>query len=152
MAMELKQAAATSPYYDGFAVEKRYVQALGVHSVQEILPEDEQGQPVNKPQPDPKLEIEKQKINVTLMDIVGKLGLYEAQVEELNTKALLNIAKSEAAEEGTQITQYQTILDGIREMREMAKQTMEAGNEQAGIPGMAGQPDDAMGGEVLQGP
>lgn len=123
--------------YDRYKVERNYLEALQVSGIDELLPLDEQGNPPPPP-PDPKAEAEKLKIKTQAakdaveLDIKSQLTL--AQVGEMETRALLNLAKAEAEEVGEQIEIYKMQLDDLRERRERI-----ANVRSGGMAGMAGQ-------------
>lgn len=84
------------------------------------------------PHPNPELELEQMKVQADAQYKMGKLqgelAVMDAQVSELQTKAMLNMAKAEAEENGVQIDIYKTQLAELKERREGLQQLID--NEQ----------------------
>lgn len=120
------------------------------------LPEVEKLLTPPDPQPDPKMEMEMQKMK-DHMEIEGeKLQLvrerlemdermeeHKAMVNE--TTAMLNLAKAEAAEAGTQLGLYKQQLDELRLQMEALE------NERGNVSGMAGESDNGAVSQVSEG-
>jgi len=145
-AMMVKQNAmqAMSPF-NGYEVEKRLLEAAEVPDIESVLP-DPQGKNAIPETPDPKIEIESAKFQKDAQiqgeELKIKLMLADADLAVKETQAILNLAKAEAAEEGTQIAQYKNQLDGFKEKREQLKAIIEArqNDQQRAMGGMEGKP------------
>jgi hypothetical protein len=104
-AQALKQASAGNPLYNQREVEKRFLEAIEEPNIEAILLTPEQMTPA----PDPKL-----------LEVQGKLEKMWAEIEVMKidktkkiSETILNIAKAEAAEAGTQIDQYKQIAESL---------------------------------------
>jgi len=98
-----------------------YYEAIGVPDVDKFLPPKEVEGLVNSPEPpNPdlikiqneiinnkgKLDIEMRKVNATQVKTEAEIELILAQVKEMNTRAIKNVADAEAKEAGIQIDSY----------------------------------------------
>ncbi len=102
-----------------------YYEAIGVPDVEKFLPPDEVKALLasNEPNPDlikiqneiinnkAKLEIESRKANVAQVEMEVKIEYLLAQIKELNTRAIKNIADAEAKEAGIQIDSYSAMAN-----------------------------------------
>ena len=141
--------AARSQQYHGYdrnKVERNYLEALQINGIDELLPVDEQGNPPPAPE-DPKLKIMeldfKRQAAKDGIDSRMKQELIDAQIGELETRAMLNLAKAEAEEAGEQIEIYKAQLASIKEGRENLRAALDVKDRQGmgtGLEGMAGAP------------
>lgn len=104
-AQALRQAAAGNPFYNQREVEKRYLEALEEPNIDAVLLKEED---VQTP-PDPKM-----------IEVDGKLQKITAEIESMKldriktvSEVLLNIAKAEAQEQGSQLEAYKLQLDTL---------------------------------------
>lgn len=147
-AQALKQAAMNNPRYNQLEVERRFLEALEEPNIEALLIPDEQMQTP----PDPKL-----------LDVQGKLEKIAAEIEQMRlgniktiSETMLNIAKAEAEEAGTQMEQYRLQLDSLSEMVTQMREDkkLEMPTEQRGTSTMETRPSEQQGtesGEGLQG-
>jgi len=100
------------------------------------------------PQENPEFELEKMKVQGELqvkgMLAQGDLALKDAQIANLQTQAMLNMAKAEELQDGIQIKIYQTQLDELKNRREGIQQLIDNSerrdeNERGTVSGMAGE-------------
>ena len=139
-AMLVKENAVNglSPF-NGYEVEKRILEAGEVADIESVLPDPDGPNKIEQP-PDPKVEIESAKFQADQQNkalelrIKGLLADAELGVKE--TTAILNLAKAEAAEEGTQIAQYKNQLDTLKEQRELIKAMNDDKDRQSGVSGV----------------
>jgi chaperonin GroES len=110
-------------------VNRRFLQAADIEDTDQLI---------QKQEPDP------------LMQMLGELEGQEkmAGITKMMTEAIKNLADAEAAEEGTQLAAYTAFMQALGAMN--GGQPAEGGP--GGIPGMEGQPNDAMGALMPPGP
>jgi chaperonin GroES len=123
-------AARDNPLVNQEEALRRYFEAADITDLDKLL--------VPPPPPDP------------LMTLLGELEAQDkmAGITEKLTKALLNVANAEAAEEGPQLEQYKIFLDALG--MEMSAQDGQQEGGPGGLSGMEGAPDDAMGAGLSQ--
>lgn len=128
--------AKENPLANQEEANRRFLAAADIEDVDKLL------QP--PPPPDP------------LMQMLGELEAQEkmAGITETLTKALLNVANSEAAEEGSQLGQYDMFLKYLQTEIGAMNGGQETGAEggPGGLPGMEGSPDNPAGAFALPGP
>lgn len=138
--------------YDRMKVERGYLEALQVTGIDELLPTNEDGSPKNPEPQDPKaiaLEQDfKRQAAKDAIDLRMRQELIDAQIGELETRAVLNLAKAESEEAGQQIEIYTKQLEHIRERRENLRALLDVQNRSGGLEGMEGQPDNQGGAQV----
>lgn len=145
-AMLVKENAMNgmSPF-NGYEVERRILESAEIPDIESVLP-DPQGPNAIEPPPDPKVEIESAKFQMESEmkgeEIRIKSMLADADLAVKETTAILNLAKAEAAEEGTQINQYKAQLDVFRERREQLQVLINDQNEQRKLSGMERKPSN----------
>lgn len=110
--------AKENPIANQEEANRRFLEAVDTEDIDKLI---------QKQEPDP------------LMQMLGELEAQEkmAGITELMTKAIKNIADAEAAEEGAQLAMYQAFMQSLG--------AMNGEGGPGGVPGMEGQPDDAMG-------
>jgi len=103
------------------------LESMDLPNVDELLTPPEQP-------PNPEFELEKMKVEAEAQYKMGKLqgelAVMDAQVIGLQAKAMLDVAKAEAEENGTQIDIYRTQLDELKNRREGIQQLMDATDKQ----------------------
>jgi len=140
-----------NPTVNPLEATKRMFEAAEVEDIETLL--------IPPPQPDPMQE--------QLLQIAAMLELQErdvkidkarAEVVKTETGAMKDVADIANAEKGNQLNRVKVILDAIKAelAAEQAQSQMEAANGQGRVPGMEGQPGNAMGagpaGPALGGP
>ena len=132
----LRAAASTYWGYKRHKIERRYLEAMQIPAIDEVLmPEDEQGNGPPPP-PDPKMENDRMKIEVTgqiegekirqgdeklRLDAIKTDGDYMV----METTALLNLAKAKSENATTEVAALEKELALISERREWMKTLME---------------------------
>jgi chaperonin GroES len=151
---------------------RQYYDAIGAKNVDKLLNIEQLTKAANAPQPeDPevtriKLDTQKAKDETKLKTLAGQVDMEVKMMQalELKTRALLNIAKAEAAEPGMQLEQYKMQLDGVDQrmqhtkmMHDMAMEKTQLGvqngaePQQGGTPPMAQPPNNPQGAPVNAG-
>ena len=120
-----KDMASGMPVLDRMAVYQRVFEAAQIDESEKLI--------MPPPQPNPEEEI--------LKRIVAMLAVkdQEAEILKKHTDALKNVATAEAAEDRTQLAAMQAYLGFLQSQIEARA------NGQGRVPGMEGQPGDAMG-------
>jgi chaperonin GroES len=169
-AQTLLQTATSVPGFNMYNVLVRYLDAMKITNIEEVLP-NPKGPNAVQPQPNPKVMVEQIKAQAKQADsesrmkiAMGKLSLEaelnRAKIVKLEAEALLAIEQAGGVKEGHQIALLEAQIgaakahqEGILRSLELMKETMgEAdGNSSdgAGVPGMDSQPGNQ---SVLQGP
>lgn len=154
-------AARSQQYhgYDRHKVEIGYLEALQMPGIGALLPTNPDGTPKNPAPEDPKTKIMeldfKRQATKDAIDSRMKQELIDAQIGELETRAMLNLAKAEAEEAGEQIELYKLQIADLRERRENLRAMLDVKDRQQGPPGaggglegMAGAPSNQAGAAV----
>lgn len=153
-AQAVLQLAQSSGGFNMYEVQKRYLDALKVNAIDQILP-DPKGPNAIKPGPSEKMQIEKMKNDERQMNhqLKFKLGiaklmqqaeLEQAKITELQAKAILELEQADGVKSGhaiamleAQIGAKRAHVDGIIKSIEMMQNLeKEANNDGAGIQGM----------------
>jgi len=107
---EFKMQFMNDPYFDPLAVRKDILEAMGIKAdilVKEAPPNAEMMARADE------LDIEKKKVEIE----AGKLSLDErrmvADLAKIQSDIILNLAKAEGEEAGTQINALKTMMDGM---------------------------------------
>jgi chaperonin GroES len=139
---------------------RQYYDAIGAKNLDKLLDVQKLTQAATAQQPDPevmKIQLEAQKskddAQIRRQQVMIDTELKLAQVQEIMTKSILNIAQAEAAEPGMQLEQYKAQLDTINQkvthmkmMHDMAMEKTQLGAaqngqpQQGGVSSMDGQP------------
>jgi len=153
-AQAVLQLAQSSGGFNMYEVQKRYLDALKVNAIDQILP-DPKGPNAIKPGPSEKMQIEKMKNDERQMNhqLKFKLGiaklmqeaeLQQAKITELQAKAVLELEQADGVQSGhaiamleAQIGAKRAHVDGIIKSIEMMQNLdKESSNDGAGIQGM----------------
>jgi len=153
-AQAVLQLAQSSGGFNMYEVQKRYLDALKVNAIDQILP-DPKGPNAIKPGPSEKMQIEKMKNDERQMNhqLRFKLGiaklmqeaeLQQAKITELQAKAVLELEQADGVQSGhaiamleAQIGAKRAHVDGIIKSIEMMQNLdKESSNDGAGIQGM----------------
>ena len=153
-AQAVLQLATSTGGFNMYEVQKRYLDALKVSAIDQILP-DPKGPNAIKPGPSEKMQIEKMKNDERQMNhqLRFKLGiaklmqeaeLQQAKITELQAKAVLELEQADGVKSGhaiamleAQIGAKRAHVDGIIKSIEMMQNLeKEASNDGAGIQGM----------------
>lgn len=169
-ARAVMDTAAINPCPSGRIESLRYyLEAIGVPNLDKLLPAEEVQQALQSPPPDPKMveiqakviqmqqesDLALEKNNRDQVEMEARVELIMAQVEEIRTRAIKNVAEAESKEAGIQIDSYTAMANAQRSEREQALKAKAEGGENGrtasgGVPPMEAQRDDAesMGGAV----
>lgn len=143
-AQSVAQLAATSGGFNTYEVNKRYLEALKVPGIDQVLP-DPTGPNAIPPQPNIKFEIEKMKnderqmnhqlkFKLGLAKLMSEAELQQAKVTELQAKAVKLLEEADQEKNGQMIAMLQTeigakkahmdgILRSIELMRDLQRET-----------------------------
>jgi chaperonin GroES len=131
----LKQAAMTTPGYDRYEVEKRYLTALKVPAIEIVFP-DPKGPRAVSPPKNPKVQVEEIKAKTKMDEAqlkvkleIAKLqeakSLNEAKITELQAKAALAFAQAEGVDKGHAIAMIEMQMGAARHEQELAQKQIE---------------------------
>jgi chaperonin GroES len=126
--MALKQAAATTPGYDKYEVEKRFLKAFKVQGIDQVYPDPKGPRAVPQP-PNPKMEIEKMKQQSDQLDreLQLKLGMAQmmqeaevnqAKIQKLQAEAIKALAEAQGVDTGHQIALIEAQIGAAKLHRE----------------------------------
>ena len=157
-AQAVLQLAQSSGGFNMYEVQKRYLDALKVNAIDQILP-DPKGPNAIKPGPSEKMQIEKMKNDERQMNhqLRFKLGiaklmqeaeLQQAKITELQAKAVLELEQADGVKSGhaiamleAQIGAKRAHVDGIlKSIEMMTNLEKEASNDGARVSGMENVP------------
>jgi hypothetical protein len=167
-AQSVAQLAAQGGGFNTYEVNKRYLEALKVPGIDQILP-DPTGPNAIPPQPNIKFEIEKMKneerttnhqlkFKLGLAKLMSEAELQQAKVTELQAKAVKLLEEADEMKNGHAIAMLQTeigakkahmdgILRSVELMRDLQKDTAnttrDIGNESSGIPRLEAAPNNS---------
>jgi chaperonin GroES len=107
------QAAHNSPGYDLYVANKKYLEALKVTDVDEVLP-NPKGPNAIPPPPNPKLQVEQLhaqiktadmqlKMKMLQMELAADAEKVQAEIQKLNAEAALAMAEAQGVDSGHQI-------------------------------------------------
>jgi len=160
----LKATALSVPGFNVYNVMRRYLEAMKVPNIEEILPDPQGPNALPQPGPDVKVQVEQIKAEERKLSLETKfrLGILKLQNEaKLNAAKMLKM-EAEAAKAyeeaggvsaGHDIAMLQTklgaakahqdgILKSIDMMMKATEGVVEYDNNATGVPGMGGQPSD----------
>lgn len=138
-AMIVKQAAMQTPGYDRYEVEKFFLQALKVPSVDTMFP-DPKGPRAIPPIPNPKVEIEKMKTQTKAkgdelkakmkgLELMGKAQIQQAEIQKMHAETLKLMKEAESVETKNAIDLLRIKIEAAEARRddqiEMAKLMLE---------------------------
>jgi chaperonin GroES len=167
-AQALREAAMTTPGFNLYEVNKRYLEAIKITNIDDIYP-DPKGPNAIQPQPNPKVMVEQIKAQTKMQEVQtkAKLGaaklmqdaqLNEAKILKLEAEALLAAEQADGVKDGHQIAlieaqigaaklHQQGLIESIKILKDIGDS--KDGTNTGGIPGMEGQPSNQ---NPLQGP
>lgn len=172
MLREAASGPAATPGYNKYEVEKKYLQALRVSDIEKVFP-DPKGKNAVPPVPNPKVVVESMKLQIKELDIKLKYKLAQAKllqeadvnrakIAELEAKATKELAEAKGVDVGNQLEAIKQSIeiakhqqDGIMKamdiLTSLEKETMNNGNTEGGMGGMAQPPGDGGSSQVSQG-
>lgn len=141
---EFLQGFLDDPYFNGREIRERLLDAVGITYRDELLIEGD-------PQPGAEVMQAADEIDIKKKGLEIEGMLTEAKVAEISTKMILNLAKAEGEEIGTQVEEYkQNMALLIERVRATARQQSN-GDQQGSVPGVAGPPGQQGGAQVPAG-
>jgi chaperonin GroES len=125
----LRNASKEAPGYNVYEVQKRYLQALKISSIDVVLP-DPTGPKAIKPQPNPKVQIEQMKLqgkqseleaNMKLRaaELMQEAELNKAKIQELQAKAMMELEQARGVQSGHQIAMLESQIGIAKHQQEM---------------------------------
>ena len=163
----LRQAAMTTPGFNTYKVMRRYLEALKIPNIEEILP-NPQGPNAIPPAPNPKVQIEQMKaqskqiesemnMKLALMKLAQEAEVNRAKIMKLEADAVLALEQAGGVKKGQEIAildaqigaakaHQEGILRSVEVMTRAMKTMgdMQDGSSGTGVPGLAGAPSDNM--------
>lgn len=127
-AMLLKQAAASTPGYNKYAVEKKFLRCIKITDIDSIYP-DPKGPNAVPPPPNPKIVVEMMKLEgqklKLQMDMQFKIAglmqeaeLNTAKIEELKARALKELAEADGVVDGHKIAAMDALIGAAKAKQE----------------------------------
>ena len=116
----LKQASASTPGYNVYAVEKLFLEAMQIPDVESVYP-DPKGPNAIPTSPDAKIVIETMKLKQAetqfnmdlqfkMFDLQQQIKYLNAEIEQKEAQAVLFLAQAEGVQSGHQIASIQTAI------------------------------------------
>jgi chaperonin GroES len=160
----LRQAAMQAPGFNQYKVMHRYLEALKVPNIEEILP-NPQGPNAIPPAPNPKLQVEQLKaeerklslqvkMKLGMMKLVQEAELNRAKIMKLEAEAVKAMEEAGGVKEGHKIAmldaqigaakaQQDGFLRSIEIMMKASEMEKVDDSNGAGVPGLEGAPDNS---------
>lgn len=117
---------------DDNEIRRRFLEAANISDIDSLFPQ-------TPPQPDPKLVLESEKLDIERAKLEFDMMKFGYEMVKLQTEAMLNIAKAESLEEGTQLDQYKAEVQSLMTMMQ-GFQRGTNGNNRGRVQGMASRP------------
>jgi len=167
-AMALKQAAQSTPGYNRYEVEKRFLSAIKVQDIEAVFP-DPKGPNAIPPQPHPKVQIEQMKTQVKQMDIqlkakIAQMELLQeaevnrAKITKLEADAVKALAEADGVKAGhaialieAQIGAAKNHQDGILKVIDILQKQLGEGSDTGRMAGMASASGNSGGAQPSEG-
>lgn len=118
-------------------IKKYFLEAVQMDDIKRfMMPEDYQ------PPPDPKLEIEAEKLRLDKMKLSFEMAKFMFESAEIQSRVIKNIAEAESKEAGIQLDQYKIEMQNIfkiaSDYMKINQKGVGNGNQQGRVPGMEG--------------
>ena len=131
-AVQLKQAAASTPGYNVIEVEKRYLAALDVDNIDLIYPGPEKTGPLKNP----KIQVEELRLQGKQMqmqadmqkfvaDLMEQRRLNSAKIMQLEAQAAKLMAEAQGTEAGHQLAAFDASIGALKTHDEMLRSRIE---------------------------
>jgi chaperonin GroES len=154
-AQSVLQLASTTPGFNMYEVQKRYLDALKVSGIEQVLP-DPKGPNAIPPAPNPKLVIEQMKtqerqmnhqlrFKLGLAKIMSEAELIQAKITELQAKAVLELEQADGVKNGHAIAMLEAEIGAKRAHMDGLIKSIELMNT------MTEEPSDSSGQSQLRG-
>jgi len=98
--------------YNDHAIKTRYLEALNIANKEELLPKPAE------PKPDPKIELKKAELKLKAEKLKLESVKVLAEVAEIKTRAIKNLADAESKEQGPQLDIYKSQLESMTRIEE----------------------------------
>jgi len=140
--------AAAVPGYNIHAVERRYLEALKIPAIDEVLPPPGSENAPQPPEPPLKEQAAMMKVQAEAeyrqAKLPFELDLIDAQVAALEAKALKDLNEAEAVDDRVMIEKQKALLTSLGKQRDNIKAKKESidaqdQTEQGGVPSMEGE-------------
>lgn len=143
-AQMLKMSAASTPGYNSYQVERRFLEALKVDNIDIVFPDPNGPNALPPPQPDTKVIIETMKIEqknlefktniqLKIFDLMQELEYLRAEILEKETRAALNLAQAEGIEAGHQVAALQQAVALLKQKQDGLVSTLTLLKDLAGM-------------------
>ena len=158
-AQALREAAMSTPGFNVYNVMKRYLEALKINNIEEVLPNPQGPNALPPPGPDPKVQIEQmklqdkaadreQKLKLAIAALMQESELNKAKIEKMEAEALLALEQAGGVQDGHKIALIQSeiaaskvhqqgILNSIKIMKDIMGEK-DGGSNTGGVSGMEG--------------
>lgn len=149
----LRAASKQAPGYNIYEVERRYLQALKVQGIDQLLP-DPQGPNAVKQGPSEKVQVEQIKAQAALasaqvqmklgvMKLIKEADLNQAKIKHLEAQAIKALEEAKGASTGTELSIIQAQMDTFKTHQESLMAQIETMNQLADKLGQQAQPAEA---------
>ena len=130
-------------------IMRRWLEAMQIADMETIL----KGTP---PPPDPKLVLQSEELDLKRDQFEFDMMKFGVEMAKMRSEIILNLAKAEAAEAGSQIDQYIAQMDALISMIDKSQQSRAQGQKPAAEPSemmaSAGAPIESNGGAMMGEP
>lgn len=127
-AMMLKAAAAQTPGYDMYQVERKFLESIQIQDIEKVFP-DPKGENAIPQQPHPKIVVESMKIQVRQLELQLKtkieqarlfqeFELTKAKMEELESRAQKQLSESKGIDATTEIESIKAAILAVKTQQE----------------------------------
>ena len=124
----LRNAAKEAPMYNRYKVEYRYLEALKITNIEEVLP-DPKGPNAVPPPPNPKVQIEEMKqkgaeadrtlnMKLGLLELMTKAEESQAKIQKLEAESMVLMKEAESVDKQHRINEINTMIALAKERRE----------------------------------
>lgn len=126
----LMAVSQSAPLYDIYAVHRRYLDALQIPAISEVLPEPGSENAPQPPEPPIKDQATMMKVQGDLeiknIELEAKLELMAAQIENLKAQAFRAVASAENEERELTRKEYESVVNDVSYERELDIKEKEA--------------------------
>jgi hypothetical protein len=109
--------------YDDAIIERRYLEALNIPNIDELIPE----KPPESP-PEPKVMVDLQKLELERDKHELKLFMTQFEIAKIQADVILKLADAESKEMGPQLEQYKAQMDSLTKQSIAMMQKKEQAN------------------------
>lgn len=134
-AQMLKASAATTPGYNTYAVEKKFLEAMKIENIESIYPDPKGPNALPAPAPDSKVTVEMMKIEqkkyefdkelqLKLLDLESEAEYLKSNIVEMESRAALNYASAEGMSAGHEVGAIQSAVALLKQRQDGVNQTI----------------------------